>query len=346
MIDLTTLLETPRFLLILLAVSWLVLFAFTILRPQRLFNCALLLAALFLTLLTFCSFLTRSAPQALAACGLAAALFVFLIPLMLIWNGIVMLKKESRSFHNILSLLIGLFMALAEIALLLVVFTDLTRRVDPSLPILLQFFIGSVLYGSALLLSFILYTLYMQLLPHLRRFDTIIVHGCALLDGDRVSRILANRLDKALELFRKSRGRAMIVVSGGQGDDETVSEAEAMRAYLLEKGVPDEQILLERFSRSTEENLRFSRQLLEEHGGGGRIALVTSNYHVYRCILLARELNMRCTGIGAKVAWYYWPSAVIREFAAVFTRRRYFILTVLGYGLCVLLPLALQIFGP
>ena len=73
---------------------------------------------------------------------------------------------------------------------------------------------------------------------------------------------------------------------------------------------------------------------------------MTSNYHVYRCILLARELNMRCTGIGAKVAWYYWPSAVIREFAAVFTRRRYFILTVLGYGLCVLLPLALQIFGP
>ncbi len=345
MIDLTALIETPHALLILLATSWLALFVFSILRPQRLFNCLLLLFALFVTLLTISSIIMRSAPGALAVCAVVGAALVLLIPLMLIWNGIVMLKKESRSFHNILSRLLGIFMALAELALILTVFTDLTRRGGWPLPIVLQFFAGSVLYGSALLLSFILYVLYMQLLPHFRRFDSIIVHGCALLDGDRVSRILASRLDKALELYRRSKGRALIVVSGGQGDDETVSEAEAMRGYLLEKGVPDGQILPERFSRSTEDNLRFSRQLLDERGGGGRIALVTSNYHVYRCILLARELHMRCTGIGARVAWYYWPSAVIREFAAVLMRRRTFVLTLLGYALCVLLPLGMALFN-
>ena len=345
MTELMSLLGDNRVLLALLALSWLALLVFSVLRPQRLFNCLLLLLALGLSLYMLVYLFCRSEAEALALCALVGTLLLLLIPLLLIWNGLQMLKKESRSFHNILSLLLGLFILLGEGAFAYVVLTGFERGGAAPLPILLLFFGVSVLYGSALMLMFVLYVLYMQLLPHFRRFDTILVHGCALLDGDRVSRILASRLDKALELFQRSKGQAIVIVSGGQGDDETVSEAEAMRGYLLEKDVPDEKIVPERFSRSTEENLRFSRQLLTERGGGGRIALVTSNYHVYRCILLARELNMRCVGIGARVAWYYWPSAVIRECAAVFLRRRTLILTLLGYGLFVLLPLGLLVYG-
>ncbi len=340
--DLMEVLGDRTLLLFVLGVSWLALFLLSALRPQRLFNCVLLLFALGMSTFTLLSYLFRDTGRVLAICTIALSVLILLIPVFLIWNGILMLKKEAHSFHTLLSLLIGLTMLLAEIAIAVVLYTDIVANNGSPLPLALLFFGGTVLYGSALMLSFILYVFYMQMLPHLRRFDTIIVHGCALLDGDRVSRILSNRLDKALELYRKSKQKALIVVSGGQGDDETISEAEAMRAYLLDKGVPDDHILLERFSRSTEDNLRFSRQLLEERGGGGRIALVTSNYHVYRCILLARELKMPCVGIGAKVAWYYWPSAVIREFAAVFLRRRNLILSLIGYVGCVILPLALM----
>ncbi len=61
--------------------------------------------------------------------------------------------------------------------------------------------------------------------------------------------------------------------------------------------------------------------------------------HVYRCVLLAHELGITCTGIGARVAPYYWPSAVIREFAAVYSRRKHLLPLVADYLLFIVLPL-------
>ena len=182
--------------------------------------------------------------------------------------------------------------------------------------------------------------LLLPLLSRKRAFDAVIIHGCALIRGDQVSRILARRLDLALKLYRRSKGKALLIVSGGQGSDETVSEAAAMRDYLLEKGVSAEQILLEDQSHSTKENLSFSARILAERGAGGRVALVTSDYHVFRCLWIAKELAFRCKGFGAPVAAYYWPSAVIREFVAVYSRKRYFIAAFLGYLLLVVLPTA------
>ena len=132
--------------------------------------------------------------------------------------------------------------------------------------------------------------------------------------------------------------------SGESFSSATVSEAAAMRAYLLEKGVPKERILMEDQSHSTDENLRFSDQLLLERGGGGRIALVTSGYHVFRCLWIANKLAFRCKGFGAPVAAYYWPSAVIREFIAVYSRKRYFIAALVGYVLLVIAPIVWRLF--
>lgn len=86
------------------------------------------------------------------------------------------------------------------------------------------------------------------------------------------------------------------------------------------------------------ENLQNSMDIIYSRGGSHRVALVTSNYHVYRCLLYAKKIKLKCTGIGAPVAWYYWPSAVIREFVAVFTTKKFMIWTILGYILIVLLP--------
>ena len=312
-------------------------FGLTLRRPERLSNSLLLFLALILAFPAVVSLFGEGGATLTLVFAFSALALTLLSPLLLIWNGIVMMKRESGGLANLLSLLLGLGIGAGEIAFLASVFNGMPRSFWGEA---IRFFGLSVLYVSVLLLAFVLYVLILPLFSRKKRFDAVIVHGCALIRGDRVSRILSGRLDLALELYRLSEGKALIVVSGGQGDDETVSEAEAMARYLRERGVPESAVLLEDKSRSTEENLINALALLRARGETGELALVTSGYHLYRCLLTARRLGLRCRGFGSKVAAYYWPSAVIREFAAVFSRRPYLVWTIVGYALFVLLPAA------
>ncbi len=72
---------------------------------------------------------------------------------------------------------------------------------------------------------------------------------------------------------------------------------------------------------------------------------MSSNYHVYRCLRLARELGFKCIDMGADVAFYYWPSALIREFIAIFLTKRFLIWSLLCYALFVAPVLAALIAG-
>jgi len=331
-------LENVRELLPILAVLWGVLILLCVLRPQRMFNSFWLLLTLGATAVVLASLFGENAPTALLVMLGLVMLVLLLVPGLLIWNGIVMLRREGRSLANLLSLLLGIFVGAGEIALAVYLLLSLNALAGHPVSLLLLFVGLTVFYFSVLILTFVLYMLFIQLVPHLFRFDYVIIHGCGLIDGERVSKLLGSRVDKAIQIYRRSRGRAYLLPSGGQGGDEKLSEAQAMKNYLMEKGIPEERIILEDRSTTTEENLKFSKAIIDGREGRKRIALVTSNYHVYRCLLLARQLKIRCAGVGAKVAWYYWPSAVIREFAAVFSRRKYLILTVLGYLAFVCLP--------
>lgn len=113
-----------------------------------------------------------------------------------------------------------------------------------------------------------------------------------------------------------------MIVSGGQGDDEPVAEAVAMASYLTARGVPADRVLLEDRSRSTEENLLFSKEIMDRVRPGARATIVTSDFHVFRTALLARQLGLRGQATGARVAGYYRANAMLREFAAVFVRYR------------------------
>ena len=335
--------ETP----LLFALFGVVLSAFillSLLRPYRLSNSFLLLLCLLTLVGALVSVFVQGTERIAQISALVIIAALLLVPILLIWNGVVILKRESLSFSNCLPLLLGFVILAGELAFALFLFRDSFDFLSVlNRPLL--FLIGAtVFYASALLLAFVLYMLLLPILPRRRVFDTVIVHGCALIHGDQVSRILARRIELALKLFRKSGEKALLVVSGGRGSDETISEAAAMRDYLTEKGVPKERILLEDQSHSTRENLRFTDQLLLERGGGGRIALVTSGYHVFRCVWIAHEMAFRCTGFGAPVAAYYWPSAVIREFVAVYSRKRYFLAALAGYLLVVIAPIAYYFF--
>ncbi|MBR2802603.1 MAG: YdcF family protein [Erysipelotrichaceae bacterium] len=324
-----------------LLISWLLVFLFAFLRPQRLLNTFLLLFALLISVITITARFGQDAPEVLFLTLLLVAVGLLSAPALLVMNGLTMMKKESRSLPNLLSLFLGIFVGAGELAVLLTVILGFSGAIEIRHVYLLLFVGASVFYFSFLILIFVLYMLFMQILPHRHNFNYIIIHGCGLLQGERVSPLLAGRIEKAIDIYDKGGQKAKLMPSGGQGEGEKISEAEAMRRYLLKRGIPDEDILIEDQSFTTEENLRNCKALIDQREGKKKTALVTSNYHVYRCILLAEELKMKCTGIGAPVAAYYWPSAVIREFAAVFSRRRYLAITALGYLLLVVTPLVI-----
>ena len=92
-----------------------------------------------------------------------------------------------------------------------------------------------------------------------------------------------------------------------------------MGEYLVEHGIPAGAVLPETRAATTEQNLRFSQDLLRAHGPDrdGQLLVVTNGYHVPRTALLSRRLGINADVIGAPTARYFVPSAFIREFMAV-----------------------------
>lgn len=246
--------------------------------------------------------------------------FLFLITLY--YTGFQLLKREGMRLTNFLSL--GLAVAIT-------LYLFLFPFVSTSLSHLTLFEYLFVYFG--LLLTYIvgismLYTLssfinLINLFPP--RLDYIVVLGAGL-NGEQVTPLLASRIDKGIALYKKHAG-SRLIMSGGQGEDEVLPEAEAMANYAVKQGVPREDIVLENQSRNTEENLQFSQALMS---AGAQFALVTNDYHVFRALLLARKLRIRCIGYGAKTKFYFSMNAFIREFVGYLVMSRRFHLVVLG----------------
>ncbi|GAA3542493.1 YdcF family protein [Amycolatopsis ultiminotia] len=245
-----------------------------------------------------------------------AGMSALVLPWALIVNGVVMLRREGRRLANLLSLLAGL--AMLGIYVLTVSSLVFSHRILllmlASSALLVAGYLGFVFTGL------LLYSVLYSRLNRRARADAVIVLGSGLL-GDRVPPLLASRLDRAVEVRQRSP-QALLVVSGGQGPDESTSEAAAMARYLTEAGVPESQVVLEDRATTTDENLRFSADLLAARGLEGRMLAVTNNYHVFRTAVLARRLGLRLDVIGAKTASYFVPSAFLREFVALLAQYR------------------------
>ena len=270
-----------------------------------------------------------------------------IVPFFLIHNGIVMIRKEGRHLSQLLSLAMGLVILAGEVVTFVHFFhlisgdpeRDMAAYVRSAPAIIEAAFSVTVIYGAVSFLMFMLYTLFLQLIPRKKDFDYVIIHGAGLLHGDQLSRLLRDRLDKAVQVYRRDPTPPKIIPSGGKGADEQISEAEAMKRYLIEQGIPEEDIILEDTSTTTLENLKNSKRILDGLEGRKYTALVTSNYHVYRALRYCRKIGLKCTGIGSRVAFYYWPSALIREFIAIHAEKKHAVLFVLGWALCVALIL-------
>lgn len=143
-----------------------------------------------------------------------------------------------------------------------------------------------------------------------RHADYIVVLGAGII-GKKVTPLLAARIKRGMELLDYN-SNAVLIMSGGQGPGEEIPESEAMAAYAVEQGVAAERIWTEKRSVSTEENLRFSREMMVKEEP--EIIIVTTAYHVFRALILAKKQGIKCVGFGAKTKWYFTLNALIREF--------------------------------
>lgn len=312
--------------------SWLLFIVCTLRNPQKYSNSFFLMIALFFTCLFICGLFGEDMGYALVGMFIIILIAIFLVPAMLIYNGIVMIKKESFCLAHVLSLLLGIAIGIGEVACVVMVIDWGNNRFFTSFGQFNMWLTFTAIYFSCMVLNFVLYSIFIQYLPYQNNFEYIIIHGCGLINGNQMTKLLSNRVDKAIEVYQKSIVKPIIIPSGGKGEDEALSEAEAMAIYLKEKGISDEHILLEDQSKTTMENLIFSKEIINQRGGSKKIALVSSNYHIYRCLCYAKKIGLKnCRGLGAKVAIYYWPTATIREFVAVLKRPSFIVWTIIGY---------------
>ena len=151
----------------------------------------------------------------------------------------------------------------------------------------------------------------------LKPCDYIVVLGAGI-RGENLTATLRDRLDNTIEYLEKTGFNGEIVVSGGQGPGESITEAYAMEKYLVENGVPKDKIVLE---NKAYENLNYSKKIIENLSGKPikdlDILVVTTDFHAMRSNLLAKRNGYNKAYLyTSKTQWYLVPSMYAREFFA------------------------------
>ncbi|MGN0243203.1 MAG: YdcF family protein [Lachnospiraceae bacterium] len=179
-----------------------------------------------------------------------------------------------------------------------------------------------VLLGAALILAAMI-AIHLGAKGHVVSDKTpVIVLGCQVKDG-RPSLILGNRIDVAYE-YLISHPEAIAVLSGGQGADEAISEAECMYRELTERGIDGSRLYKEESFVNTPTNLRHSKEILDEllctdilWEEKHEIALITSEFHCYRSCFHAKQEGLNPVAFASKTAMPYVIPFYLREIVAV-----------------------------
>ena len=155
--------------------------------------------------------------------------------------------------------------------------------------------------------------------------DFIVILGCWFRKDGTLPPLLRGRADKAVAFWKKqvkdTGKEAYLIPSGGQGRDECMPEAQAIRNYLLTQGIPEDRILCEDKSRNTFENMSFSKVIANEQDEKGRVAFSTTNYHVFRSGIYANLAHFPAEGMGSGTKWWFWPNAFMRECVGLMQNR-------------------------
>ncbi len=152
--------------------------------------------------------------------------------------------------------------------------------------------------------------------------EYVIVLG-AKVNGTVVSESLRRRLDRTVT-YMNENPNTKAIVSGSQLGGELITEAEAMKRYLVEAGIDENRIIKEENSFTTEQNLKFSKELILD--SSCPVGIITSNYHVYRALCYAKKLGYQeVHGISASTHPVLFVNYMVREFFAIL---KLFLLTI------------------
>lgn len=147
--------------------------------------------------------------------------------------------------------------------------------------------------------------------------DYIIILGAGV-RGTTPSLTLYERLKAGLTCI-SDNPEALVILSGGKGPGEDISEAEAMRRYFLGHGINEKRLMLEDESRDTRQNILFSKSKIQtrNHSEEVKVLLVTSNFHMFRSGFLAKRAGLNVSYYSASIPTWLIPTYYIREYFAV-----------------------------
>ncbi len=144
---------------------------------------------------------------------------------------------------------------------------------------------------------------------------TVVVLGCQV-RGNTPSLLLKKRIDTAFE-YLKANPDVKCVASGGQGSDENISEAECIKEYLVDMGIDESRIFIENKSVNTNENIKFSAEIIKKNGLNENMAIVTDGFHEMRAALIAKRLGYECGAVSSKTPMRYVSAFTTREVIAL-----------------------------
>lgn len=242
-------------------------------------------------------------PAQIAIIALAAGL--------LVWFCLPGFFNAGTFLGVLLSLIIGLCAAFAKqlLKLLKWLWSRIPGRISLCfLGAVIAGFLGFCGYNGAMMARY-------SNVP-LEQVNCIMILGCQV-KWEQPGGEMIKRLNTALPLIEKYDG-VPVIVTGGQGRGENISEAECMKQWLVSNGVPESRIYMENRSESTAQNFAYSAPILEQLGISDGIAVVTNDFHQYRAELYARRQGLSTGHYSSETSALVFPNYLIRELAALF----------------------------
>ena len=264
---------------------------------------------------------------------------IVILSLFSIITNIFLINKEGFSLKSSLGIIFGLS-ALFSILSSQTLYYLIKHLLIESDKLFLKFSLDICINATlSYFYTLIIATLYCNIKAskHIPSYsqDFIIILGSKIREDGTLTPLLQGRADKAIEFGKKqyevSKKKIIYIPSGGKGNDEVISEAEAIKKYLISKGIKEKQIIIEDKSTSTLENMKFSKNKIDKINKEGKISFSTTNYHVFRSGVIANEQGIDCEGMGSKTTWYFYTNALIREFIAnlVYEKNKHIILLLM-----------------
>ncbi len=255
---------------------------------------------------------------------------IIILSIYSIITNIILIKKEGFSPRRSLGIIMGVFSIFGILGSQTVYYLikDLLIGTDRQF---IKFTLDICLNATlSYLYTLIIATLYCNIRAarHIPTYDQdfIIILGSKIREDGSLTPLLQARVDKAIDFGNKqyeaTKKKIVYVPSGGKGNDEVIAEAEAIKKYLISKGIKENQILIEDKSTSTIENMKFSKDKIDEVNKEAKISFSTTNYHVFRSGVIANKQGIDIEGMGSKTKWYFYTNALIREFIANLVQER------------------------